>query len=169
MRERSRSTMPQRLQIMKSQITELRLWPSMSASVIMQPAQNQGRPLLYPLARCRERGFDSFGHIARVVLDKLAEPGCNVRLCDVDVVPSSHGGRAMPPQPGERESVHPRLSGPRPERVTPAVELERLQLGILHGLFVRMLKRDNVSRIASAGEHERGFLRLRFRLSLAPL
>ena len=124
--------------------------------------------LLYRITRLRERGFNSFRHIARLVLDKLPEPRCNVRLCDVDIVASGHGGRAVAHQPGERESVHARLSGPRPERVTPAVELERLQLGILHRLFVRMLKRDDVSRIARAGKHERGFLWLRFRLLLAP-
>jgi hypothetical protein len=52
-------------------------------------------PLLDAITRCRKRGFDSFCQVARVVLDKLPEPGCNVCLCDVDIVASSHGGRAV--------------------------------------------------------------------------
>ena len=59
------------------------------------------RPLLNRVTRFRERGRNSFRHVARLVLDKLPEPRCNVRLCDVGVVASSHGGRAMAHQAGQ--------------------------------------------------------------------
>ncbi len=123
---------------------------------------NSKTALLHGIARLWKRCCNSFCYVAGLILDKLPEPGCNVRLRDVDIVPSSDGGRAVAHKPSKAVAIHAGLCGPRPERVTPAVELERLQLGVLYGLFVRMLKRDDVPRIPSAGEHERGLLRLRF-------
>ena len=37
-----------------------------------------------------------FGQVSSVVFDKLSEASCNVRFCDVDIVASSHSGRAVP-------------------------------------------------------------------------
>ncbi len=59
------------------------------------------RPLLNRVTRFRERGCDSFGNVAGLILDKLSEPGSNVRLRDVDIVASGHGGRAMAHQASE--------------------------------------------------------------------
>ena len=62
--------------------------------------------LLNCFAGLQECLCESLCHVARLVLDKLPEPGGNVRLCDVDVIPGRHRRRAMPHQTGQRETVH---------------------------------------------------------------
>jgi hypothetical protein len=125
--------------------------------------------LLNEVAGFRKCGGNSFRNVARLLLDKPPKPGSDVCLCDVNVVAGGHGGRTVTHQPGEGETVHARLCGPRPERVTPAIELERLELGISDCILVGVLQRNDVPRIAGARKHERGFLRPRLCLFLAPL
>ncbi len=51
---------------------------------------NRKNRLLDRFACLRERGGQSLCYVARLVLDKLPEPGGNVCLCDVDVIPGGH-------------------------------------------------------------------------------
>ena len=46
---------------------------------------------LHRFACLRERGCQSLGNVASLVFHEFPESGCNVRLCDVDVIPSCHG------------------------------------------------------------------------------
>src|SRR5437879_6442220 len=87
-------------------------------------------PLLHDITCLWECGSNSLCNVARLVLHKLSKPSCDVCLGDVDVVAGGHGGRTVTHEPGKRETVHTGLCGPRPKRVTPAIELERVQLGI---------------------------------------
>lgn len=74
---------------------------------------------------------NSFRDVACLLTHELAEPGSHVCLCDMDVVAGGHGGRTVTHEPGKGETVHAGLRGPRPKRVTPTVELERLEIGLL--------------------------------------
>lgn len=62
--------------------------------------------LLDRSACLRECLCQSRCHFARLVFDQLPESGGDLRLCDVDVGPGGHGGRAMPHQAGQRNEVH---------------------------------------------------------------
>src|ERR1035437_24413 len=123
--------------------------------------------LLDRLTSLWERSCESLCNIARLVLHKLLESGGNVCLCDVDVIPGSHGWRTMPHEPGQRETVHAGLRGAGSERVPPTVELERVQTSSLYRSLVRVLHGCDVPGNSHPGKYKGRILRLC--RSLAPL
>jgi hypothetical protein len=69
---------------------------------------------------------------------------------------------------GEREFIHARHGGPRPERVTPAIELEGLEFRLLERGLMGVLERSQMSRLAAAEEYEWRLLQPRFCRLLPP-
>lgn len=63
-------------------------------------------PLLDHTTGLWECGCESLCNVARLVFDKFSEAIGNVRFCDVDVIASRHGRRAMPHQARQREAIH---------------------------------------------------------------
>ena len=69
----------------------------------------------------------------------------NVPLRHVDVIALSDTRGTVPHESGKREFIHAALGAARSERVTPAVELERLQASIPCCFLVRMLNGHEVA------------------------